>query len=352
MTPPHTPKAIAKANRAQSTSTSALNTEALSAALHDVEGSMRQLAAGSRLDRAGVMCQEHLATGGKRIRARLALASAAALDVDRGAQQWAQAVELLHNATLIHDDIQDGDRVRRGQPTTWVRHGVAQAINAGDLMLMLPFLAIAGGDIPPAQQAVLSACLARQAAATVRGQTDELNLLPSGQLEQTAYDRAVRGKTGGLFGLPVEGIALMSGQTVDEAAALARPFGELGLLFQLQDDVLDLYGDKGRDEVGADLYEGKVSALVVAHIARCPEQMQPLRALLRQPREETSAADVQRTIRAFRTSGALADVLERIQSIARDIREDPHLKRQPALRRVALEITALVLEPISHLFAT
>ncbi|MEC8424852.1 MAG: polyprenyl synthetase family protein, partial [Myxococcota bacterium] len=150
---------------------------------------MRRLAAGHRLDRAGVMVQEHLGTGGKRLRARLALAAATALGVGPGARAWAEAVELLHNATLIHDDIQDGDRVRRGQPTTWVRHGVAQAINAGDLMLMLPFLAISRGDVPVPVQAALSACLAEQAAATVRGQTDELHLLPGGHTDQEAYDR-------------------------------------------------------------------------------------------------------------------------------------------------------------------
>ena len=99
--------------------------------LDNVERLMRSLASGDRLERAGVMVQEHLATGGKRIRARLAMCATAALGGDRGdAIGWAAAVELLHNATLIHDDIQDGDRMRRGEPTTWVRHGAAQAINA------------------------------------------------------------------------------------------------------------------------------------------------------------------------------------------------------------------------------
>lgn len=329
---------------------SSLDTAPIRADLAAVEATMRRLAAGQRLDRAGVMVQEHLATGGKRLRARLALAAATALGVGPGARAWAEAVELLHNATLVHDDIQDGDRVRRGQPTTWVRHGVAQAINAGDLMLMLPFVAISRGDVPVPVQAVLSACLAEQAAATVRGQTDELHLLPGGHTDQEAYDRAVRGKTGGLFGLPVEGAALLAGLDRNDASALARPFGELGLLFQLQDDVLDLYGDKGRERAGADLFEGKVSALVVAHLARAPSDRTALLALLRSPRAETDPVAVGEIIADFRSSGALDDVLDRIQAIAEAVRSDEALLRVPELRTVALEITALVLRPIAHLF--
>ena len=349
MTSQH-PRLHASAAAPEARELSSLDTAPIRADLAAVEATMRRIAVGQRLDRAGVMVQEHLSTGGKRLRARLGLAAATALGVGPGARAWAEAVELLHNATLIHDDIQDGDRVRRGQPTTWVRHGVAQAINAGDLMLMLPFLAIAQGGVPVAIQAALSATLAAQAATTVRGQTDELHLLPGGHLDQASYDRAVRGKTGGLFGLPVEGAALLAGLDDVDAAALARPFGELGLLFQLQDDVLDLYGDKGREQAGADLFEGKVSALVVAHIARRPEDREPLLALLRAPREDTCPVAVAETIADFRSSGALADVLQRIQDIAATVRADEALRRVPALRLVALEITALVLQPIGHLF--
>jgi geranylgeranyl diphosphate synthase type I len=329
---------------------STLDTDDIQDRLGEVELVMRMLAAGGRLDRAGVMVQEHLATGGKRLRARLALAAADALGATGDARPWAAAVELLHNATLIHDDIQDGDRVRRGQPTTWVRHGVAQAINAGDLMLMLPFLALARGDAPGDVAAALAICLAGQAATTVRGQVDELDLLPGGHLDQASYDRAVRGKTGGLFGLPVEGAALLAGRTPDEARALARPFGELGLLFQLQDDVLDLYGDKGREAAGADIREGKVSALVVAHLARVPHDRAWLLGVLAADRDATPDVAVQEVIARFRASGALDDVLDRIRAIAADIRADAALAQAPALRRVALEITAVVLQPIDHLF--
>jgi geranylgeranyl diphosphate synthase type I len=317
--------------------------------LDDVERLMRSLSAGDRLERAGVMVQEHLACGGKRIRARLALSAMEALGGARAdAVGWAAAVELLHNATLIHDDIQDGDRVRRGQPTTWVRHGVAQAINAGDLLLMLPFLAVGHAASP--QRWRLCEILAEGACRVVRGQVEELSMLPAESLSGEAWHRVVEGKTGGLFCLPVEGAALLAGHDAAEAARIAAAFMPLGVLFQLQDDVLDLYGDKGREAPGADLREGKISALVVAHIARCPADRDGLLALLRTSREQTRQADVDEAISRFRQSGALSDVLGDILDQIERVESSEILRRYPALRGVALQITALAMQPIAHLW--
>ncbi|MEQ1877505.1 MAG: polyprenyl synthetase family protein, partial [Bdellovibrionia bacterium] len=111
--------------------------------LKEVEQLMVSLAHGNGLSPMGPIIEEQLASGGKRLRARLALS---AMECFGGRAEsaipWAAACEFLHNATLIHDDIQDGDKVRRGKPTVWVLHGTPQAINAGDLMLMLPVSAL------------------------------------------------------------------------------------------------------------------------------------------------------------------------------------------------------------------
>jgi geranylgeranyl diphosphate synthase type I len=317
--------------------------------LDDVEQLMRSLASGERMERTGVMVQEHLATGGKRIRARLTLCAMEALGGKRvDAVGWASAVELLHNATLIHDDIQDGDRVRRGQPTTWVRHGVAQAINAGDLLLMLPFMAVE--HAPERLRWRLCQLLATGAAEVVRGQVEELSMLPAESLSSESWRRVVEGKTGGLFCLPVEGAALLAGHSASEARAIADAFMPLGVLFQLQDDVLDLYGDKGRGAVGADLREGKISALVVAHLRRCPEDRSWLLDLLRTPRDETTQEVVEEAIARFDRSGALADVLSDLLELLSQVERAEVLARYPALRGVALQITALAMQPIAHLW--
>lgn len=314
---------------------------------------MTRVTAGERLDRLSVITQEHLSTGGKRMRARLCLAAAAALGVSRErAVPWAASIELLHNATLVHDDIQDGDLIRRGQPTVWVRHGVAQAINAGDLMLMLPFVALDHFEgVDDGVRWRLSRALAQHSAATVRGQSEELALLTSGQLSRSRYRRAVEGKTGSLFALPVEGAALLAGRSAEDAKALGERFTALGVLFQLQDDVVDLYGDKGRGHRGSDLEEGKVSALVLAHLDRVPEDREWLLELLAAPRDVTGAEAVAEAIRRFRASGALDDVLAEIRAIGEALSSDPLLEAEPGLAQVAEEIRHLALRPIQHLLS-
>ncbi|MEZ4437460.1 MAG: polyprenyl synthetase family protein [Polyangiaceae bacterium] len=315
--------------------------------LSEVEA--RMLALAGPTDRAGRMAREHLATGGKRLRARLALAAATALGAPRDAAiAWATAVELLHNATLVHDDIQDGDTARRGKPTVWARHGVAQGINVGDLFLMLPFLALA--EIPGDARAELSPILAAHAVQTVRGQIDELELLDREALDDDAYVGAIVGKTGALLALPVVGAAVLSGRSLGQARRLGEAFMPLGLLFQLQDDLLDLYGDKGRQRPGCDLYEGKVSALVVAHLARRPADRAWLLDLLRRPRDQTPEAEVRRAIAAFADSSAVDDVLARIRRLAATPDQDLALAEEPSLRLIASHIATLAVAPIRHLF--
>jgi len=308
--------------------------------LADVELFMQQVAVGRFLDRAGIMVQEHLQSGGKRVRARLALAAVEALGSSRqDGIAWGAAVETLHNATLVHDDIQDGDMLRRGEPTLWVRHGMPQAINAGDLMLMMPTILLEHLAVPDAVRWNLALALARRAASTVRGQAEEMALTHSRRIDWKSYLHAVAGKTGQLLALPVEGAALLAGRTAEEAAQLGEEFVRLGVIFQLQDDARDLYAEKGRGR-GSDLREGKCSALVVAHLGLHPEDEGWLVDLLLTPRARTADADIDRAITAFREGGALHEVLLRIERESEAVRTSPVLSREPRLHEVALELCA------------
>lgn len=316
--------------------------------LEQVELFMRQTVRGKRLDRTSAMALEQISSGGKRLRAQLALLACDAFSVpESSAIIWAAAVELLHNATLVHDDIQDGDEVRRGQPTLWVKHGLAQALNAGDFLLMAPFLALQ--ELPAHHLAALCPLLAEAAANVVRGQVEELDLLASNRLDFESYARAAAGKTGGLLALPVVGAATLGGCPPETMQELRGLFTRLGVLFQQQDDVVDLFGDKGRKQIGCDIYEGKVSALVVAHIERRPDQREELVALLRQPRQETTSEDIQKVQTWFVQSGALDEVLQRILDSGNSILQTPLLLEHPALARVTEQLIELSTSPIQHL---
>ena len=317
--------------------------------LSQVEAFMVSLDPVRERDLLGRIVTAHLATGGKRVRARLALAAAYAFGQSgESLAPWAAACELLHNATLVHDDLQDGDRVRRGAPTTWALHGMPQAVNAGDLLLQLPYLAIDELDCEPGIKWQLARMIARRAAECVQGQSLEMELLGQRRFDRPTFDRMIAGKTGALMRLPVEGAALLAGFDAGTAAAIAEPFGWIGNLFQLQDDVLDLYGDKGRGAVGNDLREGKVSALVVEHLALVPEDTEWLTALLATPREQTAASDVLDAIVRFRASGALNAVIARIHRTRTCIEEAEWLCRFGSLHQLALDLIELTLRPIAH----
>ena len=309
---------------------------------------MAELAGDRMADPGARMVREHLEAGGKRLRARLALASCHALGGHaEDAIDWAAAVELLHNASLIHDDIQDGDRMRRGQPALWARHGAAQAINTGDLLLMLPFRALS--RYPAEAQAALVQILAGYAESTVRGQILELALTASPDKGWGDYFSAVSGKTGTLFALPVRGAAELAGLMPEEANELASALSSIGVLYQLHDDLLDVLDAKGRDVNGSDIYEGRLSALVLTHLDLHPEEGPTLFEVLGKPREKKSPDEVERVIARFIEGGAAAQLLARIELLASELLASDPLNRTPGIYAVAKQLVDRILRPLAAL---
>ncbi|MDH3201095.1 MAG: polyprenyl synthetase family protein [Myxococcales bacterium] len=313
-----------------------------------VESRMTELAGDRVLDPGAEMLHEHLGTGGKRLRARLALAACHALGGrSEYAVDWAAAVELLHNASLIHDDIQDGDRSRRDKPALWARHGIAQAINAGDLLLMLPFRAL--GGYPDALQSALVQILAEYAEGTARGQIHELALTASSDKGWGDYFSAVSGKTGTLFALPVRGAAELAGLEPDEANNVALTFSSIGVLYQLQDDLLDLFESKGRGSCGSDIYEGRLSAVVLTHLDLHPSDAVAVFEILNKPRDETKHHEVSQMIERFIEGGAAAQLLDRIHLMASGLLASKGTGVRSDIQAVARELVHRVLTPIDAL---
>lgn len=320
--------------------------------VEQVESLMVELAFGAEREKTGHIVEEHLQTGGKRLRARLALAACKCLGANvEKAIPWAAACELLHNATLIHDDLQDGDRVRRGQPTTWVTHGMPSAINAGDLLLVLPTIAVSRLVVSLPIRWHLSEALATYAAKVIRGQVAEFEMTRVGHVSLAAYKAAIDGKTSPLFELPVLGAALIADRPTEIARAVSRPFSILGRLFQMQDDVLDLYGEKGREAPGADIREGKISALVTTHLETFPDERDEILSVLRLPRNETPASAVDGLIARFRDAGTLRLVLGQIEREAATAREEMRTMGQNELHELIECLERRVTDPIAHLLA-
>ena len=323
---------------------------AVQAALHRVNSLMRDAVDESIDEPLRSMVIGHLETGGKQIRARTALEAAAALGIEpQAVVDVAAACEFLHNATLVHDDLQDGDTVRRGKPTVWVRHGMAQAINVGDVMLMMSTLVLRESECSPAVRWAIAEAISRRAVDTAAGQSLELALLNNGWLDRTRYLRAACGKSGPFFALPIEAAALCAGIDATQARAIGNATLGLGALFQVRDDILDVFGDKGRGDAGNDLKEGKVSALVVGHLEARPADREALIGTLLKAREHTTATEIQMWTRRFRESGGLERACGMAIALSQDIAQAPALDAEPNLRELTRRTAETILNPLSTL---
>jgi len=205
---------------------------------------------------------------GKRVRPTIVLLACAAAGGEwQHALPAAAAVELVHNFSLIHDDIQDNSPLRRGRPTVWKRWGVAQAINAGDAMFTLAHLSLLrleGTALPgiaiQAARILQLACLH-----LTEGQFLDLAYEAHGDLSLEAYWQMVGGKTAALLAACTELGALLA-RAPDSRREAYRQFGfSLGMAFQAQDDILGIWGNSALTGKSAesDLLSGKKSLPVL-----------------------------------------------------------------------------------------
>ena len=218
-----------------------------------------------------------LLAGGKRIRPVLALATADALDRDpAGVLPFAAALELVHTYSLIHDDLpaMDDDELRRGHPTCHVAYGEDVAILAGDGLF-----AEALRHLLESQQGeperVLAAVRCLVAAAGVEGMVggQYLDVTVDGELDAAALRRLHERKTGRLIAASVEGVLLLEGMSAPATLAYRRFAGEVGLLFQIVDDVLDVTGEAealGKPS-GSDQRQGRSTYVSVFGVERARE---------------------------------------------------------------------------------
>ncbi|MDR3576375.1 MAG: polyprenyl synthetase family protein [Anaerolineaceae bacterium] len=213
---------------------------------------------------------------GKRIRPLLVLLCS--LAAGKAGARWqdslpaAAGIELIHNFSLIHDDIQDQSQLRRGRPTVWVKWGVPQAINAGDLMFTIAHLAVLGVSSTKTPQITLDAsCLLHQACVDLtRGQYLDLAYENEKTIPLEAYWPMIAGKTAALLACCTEMGALLAGSPPEQRKAF-RQFGySLGLAFQVLDDWLGIWGDTELTGKSAenDLVSGKKTLPVLYGISQ------------------------------------------------------------------------------------
>ncbi len=246
-------------------------------------------------------------SGGKQLRAGLTLLACEALGGGRAGLPAAAAIELFHSMTLLHDDIMDRDRQRRGRPAAWTIWGDATAINAGDLLLTRAFAALAGFGADPA---ATIRCMTDACGAVIRGQQLDLQFESRDSVSAGEYEQMIALKTATLFGLALEMGAMAAAGDTDPWRRLGH---QLGLAFQVRDDALGIWGDPevtGKP-AGGDLRRGKKSLPVVLYLqsgGRIPDTV-------------ATDEEVRSLLDRFEDAGVAAQMRERLDGIQARCRE-------------------------------
>ena len=214
----------------------------------------------------------HFFKPGKLLRAKIAIRASNYLNIEQvAALPWAAAIEILHNASLIHDDICDGDALRRGRPSVWHKYGPDTALMLGDWLIALAFeLAAEAAQISATP--VLVKILADQMKLTTVGEVGGLGIKQ--MINWHDYVDLSANKTAPLLAAPLQGIMAMAQQN-DSSAPIVAYFRRLGSAYQIANDILNFEGTDGAETQGSDLARRSPNGVTVIYrqMLSTPEQM-------------------------------------------------------------------------------
>lgn len=262
-----------------------------------------------------------LEAGGKRLRPCLALTACEAVGGRvEDALETATALELLHNFTLIHDDIMDRDEFRRNVKTVHMLWGEPVAIIAGDALFAKVFEAAAANakrlGLDGAHAVELFDTLSKASFEICQGQALDMLFEERADVSEIEYMRMVSGKTGALLEASAK-VGALSGKGKPEQVRALAEYGRLiGMAFQMQDDVLGVAGaqEKFGKPIGSDVREGKRTLMVVRALATAPPNDKDtlLRAL---GKRDASEAELKAAIDVLKRAGAIDYVAERARGL-------------------------------------
>ena len=252
-------------------------TTLLGETLPRMEAALREATAGP--DPLDVAAQQLVLAGGKRVRPLSALLVDRVCGGEgRAVLPLAAAVELIHSATLLHDDVMDEGEERRGRPASRVLWGNLVSVLSGDLLLTSALGLVQQSGVPLAMEDTLATMRA-----LVGGEVAQLKARGRDDLGIEGYLEIARGKTASLFSCACRLGARAAGAPADAVEAAGR-FGEhVGIAFQIVDDVLDLEGvphEVGK-RLGHDLSEGKTTLPLALALQHDAESLRPLLVVAR-----------------------------------------------------------------------
>lgn len=282
---------------------------------------------------------------GKRVRPALCLMAADAVSGGwQIAVPAASAVELLHEFSLIHDDIEDRDRERRHRETLWSIWGEAQGINAGDALFALAQIALTQlerSGVPATTIVDAQRRFNMTALRLCQGQHLDLDFETRDAVTPSEYLTMIGGKTVALLALAPELGALVAGGTREQISACHEFGRQLGIAFQIQDDILGLWGEEDQTgkPVGSDIRQRKKSLPILVALNQRGELGERLRGIYSQ--DDLTDEHVSEACRLIEASGARTDAENRMY--------DAYDAATDALDRLEATSTPELVEPMRKL---
>jgi len=250
--------------------------------------------------------------GGKRYRAILPrLVGEAIGNAHDGHYTLGSSIEIIHNFTLVHDDIMDQDPIRRGLNAVHVEYDDATAINAGDAMLAVGFEILADSeDISPENLKFLVQSIGEMVRRVAEGQQEDFDFETRDYVSEEEYIAMIAGKTSAMFETCAETGAKLAGadsKTVEEMADWGL---KLGLCFQLMDDLIDITGDTETlgKPAGSDVVQGK-KTLIAIHALDSGNDLPTFSKVYGQG--ECSDEDLERAVEELRNNGSINYAMDR-----------------------------------------
>tara|TARA_B100001778_G_scaffold114182_1_gene93495 strand:- start:3180 stop:4910 length:1731 start_codon:yes stop_codon:yes gene_type:complete len=302
-----------------------------------VESRIERALTHSKLTRLSGAMMHLLEGGGKRLRATLPwLVAKAVGDTHSGLLDVGAAIEIIHNFTLVHDDIMDDDDVRRGRPAVHVAYDLPTAINAGDAMLAIAFEAMAVAEgIEPELLPFLVKRIGRMVRKCSEGQQLDIEFENREVVSEEEYIEMIHGKTAAMFLTCAEVGSHLAGAD-DDVIQCMHDWGlALGLCFQLMDDLIDVLSDSdtlGKPS-GSDVAQGKRTLMVIHALRQPPSQSKDDLLAVLGKGENVTAEQVARGHQALHDLGSIEYAKVKAESYHRKAHDClDRISDNPALR--------------------
>ena len=290
------------------------------------------------------LAQHLVGAGGKRLRPLLTISAAQLCGYKGDAHhKLAAAVEFIHSATLLHDDVVDESALRRGKKPANMIWGNSASILVGDFLFARAFNLMVETDSMEAL-----GILSNASSVIAEGEVQQLAALRNLAMSEEDYMRVIKAKTAALFAAATEVAPVIAGRHAEEREAL-REYGlKLGLAFQLVDDALDYGGMASAlgKSVGDDFREGKMTLPVIRSLKTCTDEDGAFWRRVIVDHEQQDV-DLERAVSMLRNSGALESTMDLAKQFSQDAADALDVFPATALRDTLKELAGFVVARIS-----